>query len=255
MSQNKMPVIFISHGSPTLAVDTSAGEDFKRWGAALPKPKAILIFSAHWLAAPLAFGETGNHQDLIYDFSGFPDDLYELQYPAPGAPQLVEEIQSLLIEPVSATQRGLDHGVWVPLLHMWPSADVPVLQMSLPHKLSDDVLFQLGHRLAPLRASGVLIVGSGGLTHNLREAFAARHNQTPDWVRQFDDWAAQTLLQDKSKLLNWESAPYALQNHPTPEHFRPLLVAAGAADPEDAVTFPVSGFEWSVISRRAVQFG
>jgi 4,5-DOPA dioxygenase extradiol len=256
MSDTKMPVIFISHGSPMLAVDTSAGEDFKRWGAALPKPKAALVFSAHWQSAPLSFGESADHQELIYDFTGFPAELYRLQYPALGAAWLMASVQELLgAELLKQTNRGLDHGVWVPLLHLWPEADIPILQISMPHTLSNQELYNLGQRLTPLREVGVMIIGSGGVTHNLREAFSSKHSETPSWVSRFDDWITHSLLQDKTQLLTWENAPHAAQNHPTPEHFRPLLIAAGAADDNDSIDFPVTGFELGIISRRAVQFG
>ncbi|MCG6970911.1 MAG: dioxygenase [Gammaproteobacteria bacterium] len=254
MSDNKMPVIFISHGSPMLAIDSNAGADFRRWGDSLPKPKAALVFSAHWQSESLAFGETSRHDSLIYDFSGFPAQLYQLQYPAPGAPWLVETVQQVLNSTAPTTNRGLDHGVWVPLLHLWPQADVPVLQMSMPYTLSTQELYNLGQRLAPLREKGVMIIGSGGVTHNLREAISARHTETPPWVSRFDEWVTQTISGDRAQLLTWETAPDSAKNHPTPEHFRPLLIAAGAADDSDFVDFPVTGFELGIISRRSVQY-
>jgi 4,5-DOPA dioxygenase extradiol len=255
MSSHKMPDLFISHGSPMLAIDDKSGGDFRQWGASLPQPKAVLIFSAHWQPESLVFGESATHDALIYDFSGFPTPLYQIQYPAPGAPWLIESVQELLEpEPISATKRGLDHGVWVPLLHLWPHADIAVLQMSMPHTLSNEALYNLGQRLAPLRESGVMIIGSGGITHNLREALPPKYTDTPDWVSRFDDWVKHTLLQDKAQLLAWETAPYATRNHPTPEHFRPLLIAAGATDDSDSIDFPVTGFELGIISRQAVQF-
>ncbi len=256
MSGTKIPVIFISHGSPMLAVDASAGEDFRHWGASLPKPKAALVFSAHWLATPLSFGESSNHEELIYDFTGFPPELNRLRYSAPGASWLMTSVQELFgKEPLKTTNRGLDHGVWVPLLHLWPEADIPILQMSMPHTLSNLELYNLGRRLSPLREAGVMIIGSGGVTHNLREAFSSKQNETPAWVSRFDNWVVHALLHEKTQLLSWENAPHADQNHPTPEHFRPLLIAAGAADDNDSIEFPVTGFELGIISRRAVQFG
>jgi 4,5-DOPA dioxygenase extradiol len=254
MSDNKMPVIFISHGSPMLAVDNESAQDFRRWGESLPKPKAALVFSAHWESDSLAFGETSDHKKLIYDFGGFPEQLYQLQYPAPGAPWLVDAVRQLLNTPIPATDHGLDHGVWVPLMHLWPHADVPVLQMSIPFTMSSQDLFSLGQSLSPLRTQGVMIVGSGGVTHNLREAFTARHTDTPAWVNRFDDWVTKIITEDRAQLLTWESTLDSAHNHPSPEHFLPLLIAAGAADDSDTVNFPITGFEMGVISRRAIQF-
>jgi 4,5-DOPA dioxygenase extradiol len=262
IDSNKTPALFVSHGSPLLAIDSQAGETFRHWGQSLSKPRALLVFSAHWETPQLAFGETVEHDNLIYDFSGFPPELYELQYPAPGAPWLIEPIEELLGPemPLSQTNRGLDHGVWVPLLRMWPQADIPILQMSLPHTLSNkpvsnQALFDLGRRLAPLREQGIMIIGTGVITHNLREAFTGSHSEPPLWATSFDGWVKQTLQQDRRLLAGWEQAPYAQQNHPTPEHFLPLLIAAGAADDSDYVDFPVSGFELNLFSRTSVQFG
>jgi 4,5-DOPA dioxygenase extradiol len=258
----KTPVLFVSHGSPLLAIDSQAGEIFNQWGRSLSKPRALLVFSAHWEAQQLMFGESGEHRDLIYDFSGFPAELYELQYPAPGAPWLIDVIETLLSPqtPLSRTDRGLDHGVWVPLLRMWPQADIPILQMSLPHTLSHEpisnqALFDLGKRLAPLREQGIMIICTGVITHNLREAFTKIHTEPPLWATSFDQWVTQTLKQDRRQLVKWEQAPYARQNHPTPEHFLPLLISAGAADDNDDIRFPVTGFEMNLFSRTSVQFG
>lgn len=254
-----MPVLFVAHGAPTLAVDQQAGADFRAWAAVLPRPKAVLVFSAHWETLGFAFGETTTHHKLIYDFGGFPEALYRIQYPAPGDPWLADEVESrlgMMERQINRSQRGLDHGVWVPMLHMWPEADVPVLQMTMPRVLSNADLYDLGRRLAPLRDDGIMIIGSGTLTHNLGE-FRPDYNESPlAWAVDFDQWVASTLMQrDTEALLNWEQrAPHARQNHPTPEHFRPLLIALGAAR-VDEISFPVTGFEWGVFSRRCVQFG
>jgi len=257
MNSHKTPVLFVSHGSPMLAIDPEAGETLRLWGQSLATPKALLVFSAHWEAPQLAFGETIQHSDLIYDFSGFPAKLYELQYPAPGAPWLVESVEAALApeQPLPRTKRGLDHGVWVPLLRMWPEANIPILQMALPRSLDNTELFDLGKRLTPLREQGVMIIGTGVITHNLREAFTRAYKEPPLWATSFDQWVKQTLLEDRRQLINWEQAPYARQNHPTPEHFRPLLIAAGAAEDIDYVQFPVNGFEMNLFSRTSVQFG
>lgn len=258
MTAKKLPTLFIAHGAPTLALDIGKGKDYKRMGESLPTPKAILIFSAHWESNQLAFGETSHHNSLIYDFGGFQPELYQLKYPAPGAPNLIERIGELLgqKQQLLLTNRGLDHGVWVPFIHLWPNANIPVLQMSIPYNLSDRELFELGQQLQPLREDNVLIVGTGGITHNLRAVDPQHKGAPPAWAFEFDRWIENVLLEnDYSKLIQWQSlAPHAKMNHPTPEHFRPLLIVAGAAQQESA-SFPITGFEWGSMSRRSVQFG
>lgn len=253
-----MPVLFISHGSPLSLLDTGMAQTFAHWRQTLPRPQAILIFSAHWETRELRCGETIAHQELIYDFYGFPDVLYERQYAAPGAPQLAADICELLgLDSAEAVeQRGLDHGVWSPLSLLWPAADIPVLQLSLPRPYANGELFDLGRRLQPLRAQDVLLIGSGALTHNLRAAFRGGHSEPPAWVTDFEQWVIAALRANRGDLLHWESlAPHALLNHPTPEHFRPLLVACGAATDDEAVSFPVDGYEMAVVSNLCVQFG
>ena len=251
-----MPALFVSHGNPMLANDNESAQEYRAWGERLPKPKALLIFSAHWQTPGLVFGETIRHEKLIYDFFGFPDELYQLQYPAPGAEWLIDEVCNVLAEAVPQNKRGLDHGVWVPLLHMWPEADVPILQMSLPADYSNHDLLELGRRLAPLREQGVMIVGAGTLSHNLREGLSGKYASTPEWVTRFDDWLERALLNDRMQLLDWEnSAPEAQRNHPTAEHFRPLLITVGAALEGEPAMFPLLGFDMAVFSKRSVQFG
>lgn len=253
-----MPALFIAHSAPPLALDPVAGDDYKQLGNSLPHPKAILVFSAHWEGNQLAIGETSQHSSLIYDFGGFQPELHELQYPAPGAPWLAEKVRTILGEhhSLAVTDRGLDHGVWVPFIHLWPKADIPVLQMNMPHSMSDNALFALGHRLKPLRDDNILIVGSGGITHNLRAVNPRHTGVPPSWAAEFDLWVENTLLrQDYDALIQWQSqAPRADMNHPTPEHFRPLVIIAGAGQ-QEPVSFPITGFEWGSMSRRAVQFG
>lgn len=258
INHHNMPTLFVSHGSPMLALDADKGETYRQWGRCLSRPKAILVFSAHWEGNHLALGETGTHNKLVYDFGGFPDALYQLQYPAPSSTWLAEQVQSLLNDQtaIAITERGLDHGVWVPFLHLWPEADIPIVQMSMPYNLSNEELFKLGAQLAPLREQEVLIVGSGTITHNLGEWNPHYRGEPLDWARVFDDWVKQKLLQaDVSSLLNWQTqAPNAARNHPTPEHFRPLLIAAGASDMQN-ISFPIEGFEAGIFSNRSVQFG
>lgn len=254
---NKQPSVFLTHGSPMLAVDRHAGQVFQEWGAAIGYPKAILIFSAHWETPALEFGTSDSPHEVMYDFFGFPPSLYRLQYPAPGAPWLLDRVNALLSDggqKIRQADRELDHGVWVPLFHMWPEADVPILQMSLPQSYSEKELFALGKSLAPLRDEGVLIAGSGAATHNLREAFKGTYTEPPAWVTEFDQWLEHSLLNAPEQLFSWQSAPHALRNHPTPEHFRPLFIAMGAASENSHVSFPVAGYDMMVFSRRCIQF-
>ena len=252
---NKTPALFVSHGNPMLALDKEGARDYQAWGQTLGKPKAILIFSAHWEEEELMFGETSDHDTLVYDFYGFPEALYQIHYPAPGAPWLKNQISELLSEKIPQSPRGLDHGVWVPFLHMWPNADIPILQMSLPSSYSEQQLMDLGNRLAPLRKHGVMIIGGGTLTHNLREGLSGKHTTPPHWVVEFDQWVENTLTEEPSKLIHWQhQAPYAKRNHPTNEHFRPLLIAAGAASKEEKPTFPITGYDMHVFSKRSVAF-
>lgn len=257
MNMPLMPTLFVAHSAPTLALDEKAGADYRNMAQALPVPEAILVFSAHWETDQLAFGETVSHDEIIYDFGGFQPELYEMQYPAPGAPELVEKIRGLFADnKIESTSRGIDHGVWVPFLHMWPKADIPILQMSLPRSYSDEQLLALGERLKPLREQNVLIVTTGVITHNLRTVKANSNDSPPDWAAEFDQWVEQVLDQHKyDQLVQWQTvAPHALQNHPTPEHFLPLIIAAGAAQNEP-LSYPVTGFEWGSLSRRCVRFG
>ena len=255
--QNSMPVLFISHSAPTLALDPDNGKPLANWAATVPKPEAILVFSAHWETNTLAVGESTQHTQLVYDFYGFPEPLYKIQYPAPAADYLIPTIAELLQHHYSLQQldRGLDHGVWVPFLHMWPQADIPILQMTMPSNFSNEDLYHLGETLAPLRKQGVLICANGTLTHNLRE-WRQGDTTVATWAREFDQWVKSTLeTKNTQALLNWQNtAPDATRNHPTPEHFRPLLIAAGAAL-GDTPSFPIEGFEFGSFSKRCVQFG
>ena len=252
-----MPVGFIGHGSPMNVVDEPNYAPWRVWGAHLPTPTAILAVSAHWEDTPVSLGTTASHSDLVYDFYGFPEFMYRLGYQAPGAPALADRVTTLLDGyDVRRTERGLDHGVWVPLMHLFPEADIPVLQISMPIAMSEAELFDLGGELSPLRSEGVLILGTGNLTHNLREAFVADPDAPPpEYAATFDEWAASALRRrDHAALQSWrDEAPDAFRSHPSAEHFRPILVAAGAARADDAV-FPIEGFELGLISRRSVQF-
>jgi 4,5-DOPA dioxygenase extradiol len=258
-----MPVGFVGHGAPTLGLDKKgpAIEAWKAWGRSIPKPKAILMVSAHWLERPVHIGPTGK-AGLIYDFYGFPDELYQVKYPAPPAPELGKEVFSLLskagLKPIESPSRGLDHGAWVPLLHMFPAADIPVLQVSIGARVPMAEHIVLGKALAPLRSEGVFILGSGNITHNLRILnFADRYGEPEDWAMEFDGWAKEKLENfDLDALSRYAAeAPSARTAHPTDDHYTPLLVAAAAGEsPKPKVVFPHTGFEYGTLSMRCVEF-
>ena len=254
-----MPVVFVSHGAPTMALDRTAGADFARLAQALPKPRAVLVVSAHWLDAPATMG-TRSRRELMYDFSGFPAELYRVRYEAPAAADVADELQRAVPSLQRADERPWDHGVWVPLLHMYPRADVPVLQVSVPYRWSPRQLFELGRALAPLRQQGVLVLGSGGMVHNLGRLDWKGGSVPPAWAVDFEGWVRERLRTgDVDGLLAYrEKAPDLQLAHPTDDHFLPLLVAAGAAMATGAsaqVTFPIEGFEFGSLSRLAVRFG
>jgi 4,5-DOPA dioxygenase extradiol len=258
---SRMPVGFVGHGSPMNGVEGAAPASWLAWARSLPRPRAILVVSAHWQATPPRVGARAT-TDLIYDFGGFPDELYRLRYPAPGAPELAEEVTGLIaragLAPAQEPGRGLDHGAWVPLLRMFPAADVPVLQVSLGRRVSPKAHLALGRALAPLRASGVFILGSGNVTHNLALAeLDAPAGDVDAWAREFDAWCAGALLaNDLDALADWaKKAPSAQLAVPTDEHFTPLLVVAAAAaeSGKPAVRFPYDAIEARNISMRCVE--
>jgi 4,5-DOPA dioxygenase extradiol len=254
----RVPVAYVGHGSPMLALDAARGSAFTALGSAIGRPRAVLVVSAHFERAPATIGATRT-VPLVYDFRGFPQALYQVRYPAPGAPRLARRVGEVLAPLGGVTRaedRGHDHGAWVPLRWLYPDADVPVLSLSLPTH-APQALFRLGRALRPLRDEGVLILASGNLTHNLRRVDPRPDAPVPAWAHDFDAWAVGVLVRhDVGALLGWErAAPAARTNHPTVEHFVPLLVAAGAAHDDEAVTFPITGFEAGSLSRRSVAWG
>jgi 4,5-DOPA dioxygenase extradiol len=249
-----MPVLYLSHGAPPLADDEVWTHQLARWSSALPKPSAVLIVSAHWENAPLTVGATAT-VPLVYDFWGFPERYYEVTYPAPGAPELAASVRSLLGTVHEDPARGLDHGAYVPLKEMYPDADVPVLQMSMP-SLDPAELFAVGQRLAPLRDQDVLIIGSGFFTHNLSAMRPEPAAEAPSWSTEFDHWGAEALAaRDFDALLDFEhKSPSARMAHPRTEHFAPLFVSMGASlDATDAPTSVIDGY-WYGMAKRSVQF-
>jgi 4,5-DOPA dioxygenase extradiol len=254
----RMPVIFAAHGAPILLDDAEWVGQLAAWAGALPRPKSVLMVSAHWQERHPTLG-AHRPVPLVYDFFGFPEQYYRTRYAAPGAPALADRVRELLgaarIPFAEEHGRGLDHGAYVPLVAMYPEADVPVLQLSLP-RLDPAELLGLGRALAPLRDEGVLLFGSGFLTHNMAYAFQPG---VPRWAREFDDWVAGALERlELEALADFQRrAPSARTALPTWEHYAPVLVAAGAAAVErPCTTFPITGF-WmgGAFTKRSVQFG
>jgi 4,5-DOPA dioxygenase extradiol len=254
-----MPALFLSHGAPPLVDDRRWTGQLSQLAAELPRPERILIVSAHWEAAPLMLGATRT-VPLVYDFGGFARRYYEATYPAPGAPELADTVETMLpdTEHVVRTDRGLDHGAYVPLSVMYPDADIPVLQMSLP-TLEPGRLLDLGRRLRPLRDQGTLIVGSGFTTHGLpfltRQHWTSTEAAPPGWSVEFDEWSRERLAAgDVESLAAFrDRAPGMPYAHPTIEHFAPLFVTLGAADdPEQPSRQVIDGY-WMGLAKRSVQ--
>ncbi|MGQ0849972.1 MAG: dioxygenase family protein [Actinomycetota bacterium] len=256
---SRMPVIYLSHGAPPLADDPLWTRQLREWSAAIPRPAAVLMVSAHWEEDPLTMGATTT-VPLFYDFWGFADRYYQVKYPAPGAPALANEIRRMLNGSETVHEdpgRGLDHGAYVPLVEMYPDADVPVLQISMP-TLDPKALFEMGRRLGPLRDQGVLVVGSGFSTHNLREMnWHLPHDAPPPtWSAEFDDWLDRSLAErDLDSMIDFQrAAPAAALAHPRTEHFAPLFVALGASLDSGADSHNVVDGFWFGLSKRSVQF-
>ncbi|MCF7221801.1 DODA-type extradiol aromatic ring-opening family dioxygenase [Marilutibacter chinensis] len=231
-----LPTLFLSHGSPLLAVeDSAAGRFLDRLGEMLPRPSAIVVASAHFMSAtPLVGGDP--QPRTVHDFGGFPESLYAIAYPAPGDPTLaariVERTADAGIGVRLRASHGLDHGVWVPLRRMFPDADIPVVPLSVMPHADAATHLALGQALAPLREQGVLVIGSGGFVHNLGDLdFSNAAAPVPGWAREFGDWMRERITaRDWTALLDWQaSAPNARRAHPTVEHLMPLFVAIGAA--------------------------
>ncbi len=230
-----LPTAFLAHGSPMLALEGEAwSEAVTRFGQRLPHLRAILVCSAHWEATGPFRLSSAEVPGVMHDFGGFPEALYTLDYPASGSPELAAEAARLLgdagLEATLDPQRPLDHGAWVPLRYLKPAADVPVVQLSLPRPRTPELLLAAGRALAPLRDSGVLILGSGGIVHNLRRLDWAGTAAPQPWATAFDRWIRERLAAgDETALKAWAQAPGAAESVPTSEHLDPLFVALGAA--------------------------
>jgi 4,5-DOPA dioxygenase extradiol len=258
-TSHKMPTIFLAHGAPFLLDDQRWVGELRGWADGMPRPRAVLMLSAHWVDRPVTIGAT-RPTPLVYDFYNFPAKYYQVTYPAPPAPELAARVRQLLAGAPIAEEpgRGLDHGAYVPLIAMYPDADVPVLQVSLP-SLEPTELLAMGRALAPLRDEGVLIVGSGFLTHNLRSMTFEPNAATAAWASEFDAWTADVLARrDADALVDYRArAPGVQMALPTHEHFVPVLVTLGSAidDASAAARFPITGFVYGTGTKRSVQFG
>jgi 4,5-DOPA dioxygenase extradiol len=257
-----MPVLFVGHGSPMNAIeDNSWSRGFRSLATLLPpRPRVILSVSAHWFVAG-TFVTDNLRPETIHDFGGFPQALFDMEYPAAGDVALARRVVELL-GPERASLRGdwgLDHGTWTVLHHMRPDADVPVVQLSIDGRLPPARHLELARGLAPLRDEGVLVMGSGNITHNLRHAmrsFASGDTTTPAWASRFDaDVAAALEQHDGAFLARVVESEAGRMSHPTIDHYLPLLYAAGAADARDPVRFPISGFDGGSLSMRSVLLG
>lgn len=253
------PSLFISHGSPMFALEPGVlGPNLRALGESLRGLEAVLVVSPHWQTRGVRVA-TGEAPETLHDFGGFPAPLYQLRYPAPGAPALAQDAARLLagagFDVALDARRGLDHGAWVPLRYLFPAADVPVFQVSMPHDLDAAGALRLGRALAPLRERGVLVVGSGSLTHNLYEF--RQHVRDPEYAQQFADWVRDAVAaRDDDALVHYrERAPHAQRAHPTAEHYLPLLVAAGATGASDPARLVPGGMTHGVLSMDSFAFG
>jgi 4,5-DOPA dioxygenase extradiol len=255
-----LPSIFLSHGAPDLPMRTGVATDFLRsLSHHVSSPKAIVVISAHWFSDVPTVSAAVSPR-TIHDFSGFPQFMYQLNYPAPGSPDLANRVVSLLTQAGITSDihpsRGFDHGAWVPLLLAYPAANIPVVQLSIQPNREVSHHWQVGQALAPLRQEGVLLIGSGGATHNLF-AFGDSYDAPPPlWVTAFDQWLTTTIEQaDWPSLISYRQlAPHAQQNHPTEEHLLPLFVALGAGGPKTQGKKLHHSYTYGVFSMAAYAF-
>lgn len=234
MNLQTLPGLFISHGSPMLAIHPEqVGPALERLGMNLPRPEAIIIMSAHWESNALEVS-TSVRPETWHDFRGFPEELYQIRYPAPGQPDLAEKILGLFanasLTAFANNTRPRDHGVWMPLLHMYPEADIPVVEISLPISMTSDDIYKIGQTLAVLREQQILLIGSGSITHNLRELTRTGDmSVVPTWASTFRNYVVNKLSHsDFNAVLNWTTIPEVERNHPTLEHFAPIFFAMGS---------------------------
>lgn len=259
ISDTRMPVLFIGHGSPMNAIETNDfTKSLKKISTKFSKPKAILVISAHWETSG-SFLTGMDKPKTIHDFYGFPKELFDINYPASGAPKMVEEISSIIKEPqlnIDFSNWGLDHGTWSVLKHLYPMADIAVFQLSIDKTKPLEFHFELGKKLKYLREQGVLIIGSGNIVHNLSLLSWTKENKAHDWAIEFDEWSKQKLLERDfvsliNKPLDFEIGRLSI---PTLEHYIPLLYILGASDNKDQISFEFEGIQHASISMRTFMF-
>jgi 4,5-DOPA dioxygenase extradiol len=254
-----MPAVFVGHGNPMNALSHNAyTAAWSAIGAALPKPKAILCISAHWYVPKTAVTSVAEPR-TIHDFGGFPPELYQVQYPAPGSPELAAETADLLLPfAIQAADWGLDHGTWSILMHIFPNADIPVVQLSIDETREAVWHYEIAKRLSPLREKGILILGSGNIVHNLHTYSWGKHNAEPyDWAIRFESGVRKALSSgDIGPLIDYEKLGRdALLSIPTPDHYLPFLYVLAQRRNNERITFPVEGFDDGSISMLGVQIG
>lgn len=258
----RLPAIFIAHGAPTLAIEHNEyTEELRKFGRKLQHARGVVIVSAHWQARPPVRVNVLERPEMIYDFGGFDEALYRIRYDASGSSKIANEViealraKRIAVEPEKA--RGWDHGVWVPLLHLLPDANLPVVEVSLPFGASPDELIAIGRALAPLRDRGIAIIGSGGIVHNLREvSLGDQSAPAAGWAEAFDSWVAERVeRRDLRGLAQYRSAaPSAARAVPTDEHFAPLFVVLGASSDDDSLETVHQGFHYGTLSVRTLAF-
>jgi len=256
IKQSLLPVLYISHGAPTQALDPKSRKDFQIWSNTFTKPTGILIMSAHY-ETPYIQLSSFSPKELFYDFYGFEDELYQIKYPTVDSTELGNIVKIILEENGYSVrenkERGLDHGAWVPLIHMYPQS-VPIIEISIPSYMSGEELYELGGLFAGLREKNVLIVGSGNLTHNLNE-IGYRSGKDFSWAQTFIDLMKEKLeSKDVESIKNFNSLPNYKRSHPTDDHFVPLLFALGAAQGYSKVCYPIDGMEFGCLAKTSIQF-
>lgn len=255
-----MPVLFLGHGSPMNAIEDNAfTQSLKKLGASLPRPAAILVVSAHWLTKG-TFVSVAPQPKMIYDMYGFPEELYKVKYPAPGAPGFAKDVKAL-VKSVSVQEDkewGFDHGLWSVLIHLFPKADIPVFELSMDYHKPMQYHYDLAKELVQLRKKGVLVVGSGNITHNLRKFDMNNPSAKPvEWAHEFDEKIKKFLdSHDHKGIIDYRKlGTVAELSHPEPSHFLPLLYAIGLQDKSEALTYPHEGFTYGSFSMRCVKIG
>lgn len=262
VASERMPVVFVGHGSPMNVIeDNRWSQGFAELAGLVPRPRAILAISAHWFV-PGTYVTGNANPKTIHDFSGFPSELYEIEYRAPGKVDLAKRVRGLLGDERAALSLdwGFDHGTWSVLRWMFPDAKIPVIQLSIDRRLDAGRHFELARSLAALRHEGVLILGSGNVVHNLRDAFTRMQTgarDTPEWARRFDVAVRDAVTQhDKKALVDlWPNGDESRLAHPTPDHWLPLIYASAVADERDQVQFLSEGFDLGSISMRTIVWG